>query len=259
MLEKKIQEDQKNAGIPAQEIRTAKLPEPEPSPYPEGEFTINGRRVLYLPEGTQLIAIANKHHIRLTKLLRFNELKDDVLNRPSLIYLQRKGKQGAHDIHVVSDSESMVSVAAEEGMQLKWLYKWNRLSEDDQVQPGEALYLRGYKPVRGTTSSRRPDKGLFYKLAHLFSGRKRENKPVFTTTAGQPAPSIAPDTSMAEGNNITTPAGKKDENKTFYQVQAGDTLYSISRKYSVTVSQIRQWNGLENDSIRAGQQIIVKK
>jgi LysM repeat protein len=38
-----------------------------------------------------------------------------------------------------------------------------------------------------------------------------------------------------------------------YTVRKGDTLYSISRQYGVTVTDLRQWNYLKDSGIRTGQ------
>lgn len=42
-----------------------------------------------------------------------------------------------------------------------------------------------------------------------------------------------------------------------HTIQSGDTLYNISRRYGVTVDQLRQRNGLTGDMIRVGQQLII--
>ena len=45
---------------------------------------------------------------------------------------------------------------------------------------------------------------------------------------------------------------------TTYKVEKGDTLYSISRKYQITVAELRTANNLsENDVIKAGQKLII--
>ena len=45
---------------------------------------------------------------------------------------------------------------------------------------------------------------------------------------------------------------------TTYKVEKGDTLYSISRKYQITVAELRAANNLsENDVIKAGQKLII--
>ncbi len=39
----------------------------------------------------------------------------------------------------------------------------------------------------------------------------------------------------------------------------GETLYSISKKYSVSVANIRKWNGIQGQEIRVGQKILVQE
>ena len=46
--------------------------------------------------------------------------------------------------------------------------------------------------------------------------------------------------------------------ETSYKVEKGDTLYSISRKYQITVAELRAANNLsENDILKAGQKLII--
>lgn len=46
--------------------------------------------------------------------------------------------------------------------------------------------------------------------------------------------------------------------ETTYKVEKGDTLYSISRKYQLTVAELRAANNLsENDVLKAGQKLII--
>lgn len=42
-----------------------------------------------------------------------------------------------------------------------------------------------------------------------------------------------------------------------HTVQQGETLYAISKKYGVTVEQLKQWNSLENIAIEIGRQLAV--
>lgn len=44
-----------------------------------------------------------------------------------------------------------------------------------------------------------------------------------------------------------------------YTVQSGDTLSKIATKYSVSVSQLKEWNQLSRDQLSIGQQLIVSK
>ena len=52
------------------------------------------------------------------------------------------------------------------------------------------------------------------------------------------------------GNNIPDPSG-------VYIVKRGDTLYSIARKYNISVDELKRLNGLVNNNIMIGQQLLV--
>ena len=43
------------------------------------------------------------------------------------------------------------------------------------------------------------------------------------------------------------------------EVQAKEGLYSISKKYGVSVQQLKEWNNLASDNLAVGQQLIVSK
>ena len=55
------------------------------------------------------------------------------------------------------------------------------------------------------------------------------------------------------------PADGKSGKIRYHQVGANEGLYSIAKKYKVTVQQLREWNGLENDELKSGQKLIVAK
>ncbi len=52
---------------------------------------------------------------------------------------------------------------------------------------------------------------------------------------------------------------KPAPNNTVHRVASGETMYSISRSYGVTVDDLRKWNNLPDNSISVGQELIVRK
>lgn len=42
-----------------------------------------------------------------------------------------------------------------------------------------------------------------------------------------------------------------------HQVAAGETLFSISKKYGVSLAELRAWNGLEGSDLRVGQELSI--
>lgn len=45
----------------------------------------------------------------------------------------------------------------------------------------------------------------------------------------------------------------------YHIVVSGETLYSLSRKFSVSVDDIKKWNSLNTDGLKIGQKLIVQK
>ena len=46
---------------------------------------------------------------------------------------------------------------------------------------------------------------------------------------------------------------------TYHRIRSGETLGGIARRYGVTVRQLREWNGLRNNNIRAGRRLKIYK
>ena len=63
----------------------------------------------------------------------------------------------------------------------------------------------------------------------------------------------------AEFNKRERPLPKyyKNDTKTRYKVQQGDYLGKIARKFSVRVSQLKQWNGLRGNNLSVGQRLTI--
>lgn len=51
---------------------------------------------------------------------------------------------------------------------------------------------------------------------------------------------------------------KRDGHKVEYQVQSGDTLWDIAKRYEVSVNQLAKWNGMApKDALRPGQKLVI--
>ena len=44
---------------------------------------------------------------------------------------------------------------------------------------------------------------------------------------------------------------------TYYQIKSGDSLSAIAKRFHVSVKQLRKWNNLKNDNIRAGKKLRI--
>jgi LysM repeat protein len=105
---------------------------------------INQTKAVLLNAGTSLLATAEKYNISLDKILDFNDWKknrEDILKEETIVFLQRKRKQGAVDIHVVKEGETLHDIAQAEGIRLEILLRNNNITENQLPTVGEKLYL----------------------------------------------------------------------------------------------------------------------
>ena len=123
--------------------------EAETPNYPDGIFEINRAKVVYAKAGTSLLSLAEKNNISMHRLLDFNDLdQEDVLIKGQLIFLQRKRRQGANDIHITKQGESMYDIAQTEGIRLENLLKFNGLAAQQKPAAGERIYLQNEAPQK---------------------------------------------------------------------------------------------------------------
>ena len=60
---------------------------------------------------------------------------------------------------------------------------------------------------------------------------------------------------LAIGQLLNVPSGLSSVNS--YIVNSGDTLYSIAKKFGITVSKLKEINNLENNMLSIGQKLII--
>jgi LysM repeat protein len=70
-------------------------------------------------------------------------------------------------------------------------------------------------------------------------------------------PSAAEPKPAAQVVQSTQDQNPKAVDRKQHTVQKGETLYAVSRKYAVTVDQIKQWNNLSIDGLKEGQKLWV--
>lgn len=54
-------------------------------------------------------------------------------------------------------------------------------------------------------------------------------------------------------------APKKPSNGNTHVVGTGETLFSISRQYGITMDELKQWNNLSDNGLALGQELVIKK
>ena len=126
-----------------QEAVSVSIPSTKPVSYPQGVFTINHSKVIFVQEGVSLLALANQFDIAFSKLLEYNDLAEmDIADTDRLIFLEKKMKKGINDFHLVQAGETLHAISQAEGLRLENLLEYNRLSKSATVAKGDKLYLK---------------------------------------------------------------------------------------------------------------------
>jgi peptidoglycan lytic transglycosylase D len=181
-------------------------------------------------------------------------------------------------VHEVTRRETLATIAKQYGVSVTVITKINDL-KGGKVTAGESLKIP-------EISGQLPDKVLLAasRVDRPQSDRgRRQRQLVYRVRAGETLSSIArrqgiPVSTLAQLNNLGTgdPLVKgqrlvirasarryRDEGgasgrRVLYIVRRGDTVYSISRQYQVSVSKLKSWNGLnQHHQIRAGQRLVM--
>ena len=195
--------------------------------YPTGPFRINEADVMYVTKGTSFLKVAQEGHVSLSRMFEFNEMDPaDIALKDQLVFLQRKRKTGATELHTVAAGETVYDIAQKEGIRLESLMGYNHLKDGMQPQVGEKLYLTSKAPS----------------MPRLVSEQE------FQKSAGSIAFAQPPNDLNSQNGFI------------LHTVQPKETMYSIAKKYSVNVEDLMKWNDLQSIDLKTGQQLrIIKK
>jgi LysM repeat protein len=216
-------------GVAIQEIKLPATPK-APVDYPIGQFSINRTRVIFAKAGASLLGIAKEYDISLKHLLDFNEMdedEDDVLAQDQLIFLQRKRKSAEAEFHEVKPGETLYDISQAEGIRLESLISYNHLQDQGEPAVGEKLYLQSKAPERPKLASE-------------------------VTAVETPKAPVTPLDQITASNSSAVTAS-------LHIVQEKETLYSIAKKYSITVEQLKEWNKLTGNGLKTGQELVIYK
>ncbi|MEI7508584.1 MAG: glucosaminidase domain-containing protein [Flavobacterium sp.] len=64
-------------------------------------------------------------------------------------------------------------------------------------------------------------------------------------------------TELKRSNNVVKSQTSSSDTNQLHQVSKGDTLYSISRRYNITVQDLKKKNNISNDTLSVGQSLII--
>ena len=152
--------------------------------------------------------------------------------------------------HRVRSRETISQVARKYGVTTSQIKKWNGL-RSNKLRKNQVLKIYVTQRVKVPVEN------------------NDRNKPTTPTTPATPEPDTSattaqPDNSSTEVDESTTdetevvePKLEKTVAVKYHKVRRGETLGSIARRYGISVSQLKRWNGLRSNTAKVGKTLKV--
>jgi len=205
--------------------------------------------------------IARLYDMGVWQIYKYNDLKrGEELKPGEILYLKPKKRKGDEKYHMVKEGETLRDISQQHAVKLKYLEKFNHVMASQSLKPGEVIYLRDKRQkdsLQKTVTDRMPEptieKDTAWKNNEFL--RKDDKDKVISGTQQEGLP-----TGKTSYTGKTTYLDIYPANRVSYHtVLAGETVYSISRLYNISVDSVINWNHLANANIRVGQELRVNR
>ncbi len=214
---------------------------------------INGVPAVMATELDDLNTLSAVAGISDKQFLKYNDLgEQSPISSGEVYFVNKKKSKSAIGFHVATDGETLWEISQRFGVRLNSLARKNRISMIDEIKEGQVIWL----------NSRRPkDIPIEYFHGNSDGNEIKPPKPLPKKTIVDNAPAEDPateDDADIDYQEAETSIYLKKTGKT-HKVVAGETLWSISRRFDVTIEELKKWNDLTKyDNLRIGQELFVK-
>ena len=203
--------------------------------------------VYIVKKGDTLYGISKRFGIPILEIKQINHLVTDTLSIGQELYLTTNSTPIEGDTYTVKAGDTLYGIASKYNMTVDDLKALNGLSSN-LLSIGQVLLVSDKNSTpTGEYIVKKGD--TLYSIAEQLGTTVDELKRLNNLTSN--ILSIG-QVLLTNSSGIT---GEVVENT--YTVKAGDTLYSIAKKYGISVDTLKQMNSLTNNLLSIGQVLIV--
>ncbi len=231
-------------------------------PYtpPEG----SGTNFYTVVKGDSLWSIARKFGVTVQALRDANNLTSDTLTVGQLLRIPTTSGDtgtGGNVTYTVQRGDSLWSIASRYGISVNDLRSANSLTSDT-LSIGQVLIIPGVSNgeedndnITGPSTTYTVQSGdSLWSIGNRFGVTVQQLRDANNLTSDV----------LSVGQVLTIPGVSGDEDTGdnngavfYYTVERGDSLWSIARRFGVTVQEIRDANDLVSDTLSVGQSLII--
>ncbi|MEQ8904786.1 LysM peptidoglycan-binding domain-containing protein [Ekhidna sp.] len=224
---------------------------------------LNGIPSILARESDDVHSVSARAGISEKRFRKYNDMDEsDKIIPNEFYYIKKKKGKAKIGFHVAKSDESLWEISQQYGIRLSKLAKRNRMSIIDELKPGRVLWMDKNRPSSEPIAYHELSKPVITKpVAKATASTNNINDTVMINdVSAEPAEE---EVIEEEVPDIIVPVVDTKEERLnkvkIHTIAAGETLWSISRLYEVTMDDLLRWNELPNpDAISIGQNIQVK-
>ena len=221
-----------------------------------GEIIDINKEIYIVKRGDTLYSIARDNNISVAELKNINNITNNTIYVGQELYLKNKIVEEEpsenDDIYVVKKGDTLYSISKKLNISINTLKALNKLNTNE-IYVGQQLILSNDK------NTEEYDVYTVKKGDSLWSISQKYNI------------SVKELIELNNLNNLTLQINQKlkvpktiiiepEENDTeIYIVEKNDTLWSISRKFNISVNELKELNNLTSNLLSIGQELKIKR
>ncbi len=211
-----------------------------------GEFDEN---IYIVKAGDTLYGIANQYGVSVDEIMNLNNLNNNLLSIGQALKIPEvKMEEDNENVYVVKAGDTLYSIANQYGMSVDELKKLNNLTSN-LLSIGQKLIIDNKSASTMDTYIVKAGDTL-YSIANQYGMSVNELKELNNLNSNL--------LSIGQVLNVTNSYVSIPSNPSnTYVVKSGDSLYSIARKYGITVNDLKQANGKTSNLLSIGEILVI--
>lgn len=198
--------------------------------------------------GDTLYGISKQFGVSVDELKRINNLTSNTITKGEILKIP---STVTTIDYVVKKGDSLYSIAKRYNTTVKDITRLNNLTSNS-LTVGQLLIIAIDDNATSTPTTYKDyvvKKGdSLYSIANKNNITVDELKKINNLTSNM----------LSIGQVLKLPTQDKVEEIAMYTVQKGDSLYSIAKKFGITVDEIKSLNNLTSNNLAIGEQLMIK-
>ncbi|WP_296703434.1 lytic transglycosylase domain-containing protein [Algoriphagus sp.] len=201
------------------------------------QITVNEIDGVQAAQTTTQSKFSDQIGLKERKLRKLNDLEPgERIEAGEYYYTKKKKTKAEVENHIVMPGETLWSISQKYGIKLSSLKSKNRIRKDSDLKAGMVLNLQEHRK-----------RGEDIQVVKVNQAPPSKTVVASNSTPVQPKPQARNTSPDQQANDSVT-----------HVVSKGETLFAISKKYGVTVNDLKSWNNIGSQNIISiGQKLVI--